>query len=415
MTTIKWFSIFSTVLFLMLPVGGVRAELGASEAKQVRTAVADKAMADFIIKHAKRIRVRGNKLQRLDLSKQGLTHLPEGLMSLTSLTYLNLSNNKLHEFPKQLLHLSDLESLSLIGNDIRTVPPGISRMRSLETLNLFGNELTSLPDTLCQLGLLKELKASDNKLTSLPECIGSMKRLRVISVYDNRLTALPAGIVNLDALYMLSLKGNQLKTLPNHMGRLTKMRHLNIEGNPWASLPASLARLDAIESIGVTFGDKAKKYERRRGETPKQFFERCYRFSWRDDSAAASAPVAAKAKPAAVKRSAPKPVVAPEIQRAPTSAQMSSRHIDIIGPLKPHTPIKIRYREMPGNQGDWVTLVRASESDNSYGDYFYPYGKNHGNHSFIGVPAGNYEVRVYYDWPAGGYTVQDRLALNIQP
>jgi hypothetical protein len=36
-----------------------------------------------------------------------------------------------------------------------------------------------------------------------------------------------------------------------------------------------------------------------------------------------------------------------------------------------------------------------------------------GTHSFQGLPVGNYEVRLYYNWPSGKHNVQDRLSLRV--
>ena len=79
-----------------------------------------------------------------------------------------------------------------------------------------------------------------------------------------------------------------------------------------------------------------------------------------------------------------------------------------------NAPITIRYSGLPGNSQDWITLFEAGRPDNTYGQWFYTNGQRSGSHRFSGVSAGIYEVRVYFDWPSGGYTVQKRVKINVE-
>jgi hypothetical protein len=76
--------------------------------------------------------------------------------------------------------------------------------------------------------------------------------------------------------------------------------------------------------------------------------------------------------------------------------------------------VTINYSGLPGNQKDWITLSRASEPDTSYGDWFYTYGQKSGTYAFKVTEPGDYEVRVYYDWPNGGYVVRKRIKIKIK-
>jgi TolB-like protein len=96
----------------------------------------------------------------------------------------------------------------------------------------------------------------------------------------------------------------------------------------------------------------------------------------------------------------------------------SSRTIAIIKPNKTiftrFEQVTISYSGLPGNQNDWITLTRASEPDTSYGDWFYTYGQKSGTYSFKVAEPGDYEVRIYYDWPNGGYVVQKRIKIKVK-
>jgi len=76
--------------------------------------------------------------------------------------------------------------------------------------------------------------------------------------------------------------------------------------------------------------------------------------------------------------------------------------------------VTVTYSGLPGNQNDWITLTRASEPDTTYGDWFYTYGQRSGTYSFKITEPGDYEVRVYYDWPNGGYIVQKRIKVKVK-
>jgi TolB-like protein len=76
--------------------------------------------------------------------------------------------------------------------------------------------------------------------------------------------------------------------------------------------------------------------------------------------------------------------------------------------------VTVKYKGLLGNQYDWITLVEETTSDDKYGEWFYTYGKTSGSYTFKNVPPGNYEVRLYYDWPSGGYQVQGRIKITVK-
>lgn len=75
--------------------------------------------------------------------------------------------------------------------------------------------------------------------------------------------------------------------------------------------------------------------------------------------------------------------------------------------------IIVEFSNLPGNKQDWLTITKQGASDNQYGEYFYTQGKKEGSYTFKSLAAGEYEVRVYFNWPDGGYTVQDRLSFKV--
>jgi len=80
---------------------------------------------------------------------------------------------------------------------------------------------------------------------------------------------------------------------------------------------------------------------------------------------------------------------------------------------QPNEPITVIFENLPGNKQDWITLIPKGTPDNQYGEWFYTGGARSGRHTFAGKPAGQYEIRVYHNWPAGGYTVRERLSFSV--
>lgn len=76
--------------------------------------------------------------------------------------------------------------------------------------------------------------------------------------------------------------------------------------------------------------------------------------------------------------------------------------------------ITITWSGLPGNSHDWITLVAVGTSDSTYGEWFYTEGRKSGSHTFASQEPGDYEVRVYFNWPDGGYVVQKRIKFKVK-
>ncbi len=78
-------------------------------------------------------------------------------------------------------------------------------------------------------------------------------------------------------------------------------------------------------------------------------------------------------------------------------------------------PIVIFFNNLPGTDSDWITIVKASEPPESYGECPYTDGKKNGRMTFKGLESGKYEVRVYYNWDeTGTYDVQLKHPFTIK-
>lgn len=79
----------------------------------------------------------------------------------------------------------------------------------------------------------------------------------------------------------------------------------------------------------------------------------------------------------------------------------------------PGEEVVVRFEGMPGHAGDWITVIAADEPDDRYAAWAYTGGLTSGQLTFDGLPAGDYEVRAYFDWPHGGYEVRSRHAFVV--
>jgi hypothetical protein len=115
------------------------------------------------------------------------------------------------------------------------------------------------------------------------------------------------------------------------------------------------------------------------------------------------------------KKEAAKPVspikeqAAPEIREEKVELKLSRQAYD------PDEQIILDYSGLPGNRQDWITAVKSSAPENTYGEWFYTEGQKKGSHMFKGLPSGEYEVRLYFNWPEGGYDVKARAAFSVKP
>ncbi|MEJ1286945.1 hypothetical protein NN561_017959 [Cricetulus griseus] len=178
-------------------------------------------------------------LEELDVSFNGLAHLPDSFSCLNHLHTLDVDHKQLMAFPRQLLQLPGLEELEAPSNRLRGLPEKISALRALKILWLSGAELGTLPSGFLLLPLagLEELHIIRNKLTSVPYLIAGLGRLLTLWLDNNRICYLPDSIVELTRLEELVLQGNQIAVLPENFGHLSQVALWKIKDNPLIQPP----------------------------------------------------------------------------------------------------------------------------------------------------------------------------------
>src|SRR5262249_52270479 len=87
-----------------------------------------------------------SRASRLDLSRLGLTEIPERLSRLFNLEVLDLKGNQISEIPETVFRLSALRILELSNNQIAEIPESIRDLKNLVYLYLHGNAALGIPD-----------------------------------------------------------------------------------------------------------------------------------------------------------------------------------------------------------------------------------------------------------------------------
>jgi hypothetical protein len=101
-----------------------------------------------------------------------------------------------------------------------------------------------------------------------------------------------------------------------------------------------------------------------------------------------------------------------------TVAAHSNEHVTLDkASFASNEEIRVTWHGLPGGtgtQGDWITIIPANAPENTWGKWWYTGGQQSGSHNAGVFTPGEYEVRVYFDWPRAGYVVQSRLAITVR-
>lgn len=92
--------------------------------------------------------------------------------------------------------------------------------------------------------------------------------------------------------------------------------------------------------------------------------------------------------------------------------RFESRHLSVT--VRSEGMVVVAWRDTPGNATDWVSIQPIGAPDDTYGaTWSYTESAASGSKEFGPLAAGEYEVRLYHDWPSGGFTVQERLRIRV--
>ena len=188
----------------------------------------------------------------INLSKRGLTELPDEIRHNKSLKVLRLYGNNIQEIPEWIGELESLEKLYLGKNKLTALPSSIGQLKNLKLLSAQYNDIETLPNSIVELENLQQLILNQNKLRSLPDSMHRLKKLEVLQLKFNELKKIPPSIGGCEQLQFIYLNRNFLEELPTEIGNLRKLRELYVSGaGPLLNLPESLCGLRYFEVLEI--------------------------------------------------------------------------------------------------------------------------------------------------------------------
>ncbi|MDR2318625.1 MAG: hypothetical protein LBF06_19805 [Pseudomonas sp.] len=199
----------------------------------------------------------GTRLSIMSVPGGGLPTLPVNI-DFSNVLDLSLVDIRMHELPPGFLaRFARLQRLNLSYNFLTALPDGLSALTHLRRLILRGNQIriwssqTGLPLTLTQLRIL-DLSGNSIRAASLP--VGHLSQLRELGLQRTGLTALPAGLERCEQLVYADLRHNRIRQLPASWGSrpLAWRNAVDLRGNALALLPGNVTPPAAAgaESIG---------------------------------------------------------------------------------------------------------------------------------------------------------------------
>lgn len=188
----------------------------------------------------------------VNLSRKGLTEIPEEVFLNPTIRVLKLYGNHIDSLPERIGELVNLEKLYVGRNQLKYIPESIGNLKQLKLFSAQYNDLASLPDAIGELENLEQLILNQNELKSLPPTIGNLKKLVVLQLKFNNLKSLPPELGRCEELQFIKLNRNFLETLPEELGQLQKLRELYLSGaGPLLQLPESLCDIRSLEVLEI--------------------------------------------------------------------------------------------------------------------------------------------------------------------
>ena len=123
--------------------------------------------------------------ERLDLSQNALTTLPDSVGDMVSLKVLSLSHNQLRALPAALGLLVRLETLHATHNQLASLPDAIGNCASLKFLNVSNNApMQHLPGTLLRLPQLEAVYCDACSLPPAPRFVSYREGVKTKNLAD---------------------------------------------------------------------------------------------------------------------------------------------------------------------------------------------------------------------------------------
>ncbi|KFQ36954.1 Protein LAP2, partial [Merops nubicus] len=181
-----------------------------------------------------------------------LTLIPGFIGTLKQLTYLDVSKNNIEIVEEGISGCESLQDLLLSSNALQQLPESIGSLKKITTLKIDENQLIYLPDSIGGLISVEELDCSFNEIETLPSSVGQLSNIRTFAADHNFLTQLPSEIGNWKHVTVLFLHSNKLEFLPEEMGDMQKLKVINLSDNRLKNLPFTFTKLQQLTAMWLS-------------------------------------------------------------------------------------------------------------------------------------------------------------------
>ena len=192
-------------------------------------------------------------LRLLDVSRNQLTTLPNGIRGLKDLVEIKSGRNLLAMLPETMGGLLNLEIIQFQHNNLRTLPETIGLLTRLQHVDIRNNRLIDLPREMGSWILLRDLDVRANQITTLPASCGHCHRLKSLNMHGNSIECIPHTVSTLINLEFFDLGNNQLTSLSPGIGKVTSLIELDLGGNVnLHSLPRTIGDLGKLKTLNLS-------------------------------------------------------------------------------------------------------------------------------------------------------------------
>ncbi len=186
-----------------------------------------------------------------------LTEFPMEILTLAdSLERLVLSNNNLSRLPEEFSQLKKLKVVFFNNNAFETFPTVLAKCPNLSMVSFKSNKIRTLKEGVLS-PVIRWLILTDNRLESLPADIGKLNKLQKLMLAGNQLQSLPAEMKDCQSLELIRLSANQLKDMPSWLFLLPRLSWLAYAGNPFCHTQSLIEERATLESTLRRVSEKA--------------------------------------------------------------------------------------------------------------------------------------------------------------
>lgn len=172
---------------------------------------------------------------------EGLSHFPQEIFELAdTLEKLDLSGNNLSELPEDLGRLKRLKILFCSENLFTVLPAVLADCPMLDTVGFKSNRIEEVPARALNANI-RWLILTNNNIAALPAQIGNCSRMQKLMLAGNQLTELPVELSNCRNLSLLRISANRLSRFPEWLLSMPKLSWLAFSGNLFNVKPAITA------------------------------------------------------------------------------------------------------------------------------------------------------------------------------